>query len=135
MARKPITIAHMEPSVDRSNMISIQKNFESLYSWTELLDTAFNVTITGTTFTLPISWQEIKITYSEIYFCVRNTNDRQHTIIVPADMISKTNASAMFNLAGGNDASMFVTIGGLTDKIGTIKSSVNGSTRLIILAR
>lgn len=132
MARKPITTAHMEPSVDRSNMISIQKNFDSLYSWVELVNSAFNVTTSGTGFSLPISWQELKITYSEVYFCVRDLNDHQHTIIIPVDMIEKTYASTSFNLAGGI---MFVTLGGLADKTGTIRSSVNGSTRLIILAR
>ena len=132
MARKPITTAHMEPSIDRSNMISIQKNFDSLYSWVELVNSAFNVTTSGAGFSLPITWQELKITYSEVYFCVRDLNDRQHTIIIPVDMIGKTYASASFNLAGGN---MFVTLGSLTDKNGTIRSSVPGSTRLIILAR
>jgi len=80
-------------------------------------------------------WKEIKDDYAEVYFCVKGLSDRQHTIIVPTDMINKLNASAIFNLASGSDASMFVTLGGLTSKIGTIKSSVNGSTRLIILAR
>jgi hypothetical protein len=135
MARKPITTAHMEHSIDRSNMISIQKNFDSLYSWVELINSAFNVTTPGAGFSLPITWQELKITYSEVYFCVRDLNDRQHTIIIPIDMIGKVDSSAIFNLAPSVGASMYITLGGLTRKNGTIKSSVNGSTRLIILAR
>ena len=138
MAQKPITSAFTPPGPDRANIKSIEKNFDELYNslkWKELLNTAFSVTITGTTFTLPDTWQEIKDAYAEVYFCVRGLSDHQHTIIVPTDMINKSNASAIFNLAGGNDALMNVTIGGLSDKIGTIKSSVNGSIRLIILAR
>ena len=131
MARKPITTAHMEPSIDRSNMVAIQKRFTS-EAWDELFNSTFNVSISGTTFNLQLSWQEIKANYAEVYFCVREQNDQQHTIIVPTDMINKTNASAIFNLAGGI---MFVTLGGLSDKNGTIRSSVNGSTRLIVLAR
>lgn len=138
MAQKPITAAYTPPGPDRANIKSIEKNFNELYDslkWKELLNTVFNVTITGSTFTLPNTWKEIKDDYAEVYFCVRGLSDRQHTIIVPTDMINKPNASAIFNLADGSDASMNVTIGGLSDKIGTIKSSVNGSTRLIILAR
>jgi hypothetical protein len=144
MSQKPITAAYTPPGPDRANIKSIEKNFNELYDslkWKELLNIAFNVTITGSIFTLPDTWQDIKNAYAEVYFCVRELNDQQHTIIVPTDMINKTNASAIFNLAGGgggwggDNASMFVLLGGLTDTIGTIKSSVNGSTRLIILAR
>ena len=138
MAQKPITAAYTPPGPDRANIKSIEKNFNELYDslkWKELLNTAFNVTITGSTFTLPDTWQDIKTAYAEVYFCVRGLSDKQHTIIVPTDMINKPNSSAIFNLAGGNDALMNVTLGGLSDKIGTIRSSVNGSTRLIILAR
>ena len=138
MAQTPITSAFIPPGPDKANIKSIEKNFNELYDslkWKELLNTAFNVKITGATFTLPNTWKEIKDDYAEVYFCVKGLSDRQHTIIVPTDMINKQNASAIFNLASGSDASMFVTLGGLTSKIGTIKSSVNGSTRLIILAR
>jgi len=145
MAQKPVTSAFTPPGPDRANIKSIEKNFNELYDsikWKELLNTTFNVSITGTTFTLVQSWQQIKDTYSEVYFCVRELNDQQHTIIMPTDMINKTNASAIFNLAGGgsggfdgDNALMFVTLGGLTSKTGTIRSSGAGSTRLIILAR
>lgn len=138
MSQKPITAAYTPPGPDRANIKSIEKNFNELYDslkWKELLNTAFNVTIAGSTFTLPDTWQDIKNAYAEVYFCVRGLSDNQHTIILPTDMINKTHASAIFNLAGGNDALMNVTISGLSDKIGTIRSSVNGSTRLIILAR
>lgn len=145
MAQKPITSAYTPPGSDRANIKSIEKNFNELYDafkWKELLNTAFNVTIAGSTFTLPDTWQDIKNAYAEVYFCVRELNDQQHTIIIPTDMINKTNASAIFNLAGGgsggfdgDNALMFVTLGELTSKTGTIRSSGSESTRLIILAR
>lgn len=134
MARKPITTAHMGPSVDRSNMIAIQKRFTS-DAWDELLNTAFSVTTVGVSFTLELSWQEIKDTYAEVYICVIALDDKSHTIIIPTTMIRKVDSSPIYNLAPSVGASMFVTLGGLADKTGTIRSSVNGSTRLIILAR
>ena len=134
MARKPITTAYMTPGIDRSNMIAIQKRFTS-QAWDELVNSGFNVSTSSTPFTLPITWQEVKDNYAEIYFCVRGQSDRQHTIIVPTDMINKEYASSMFNLASGNDASMFVTLGSLSGNNGSITSSVSGSTRLIVLAR
>ena len=138
MAQKPVTSAFTPPGPDRANIKSIEKNFNELYDsikWKELLNTMFNVSITGTTFTLVQSWQQIKDTYSEVYFCVISLDDKSHTIILPTDMINKLNATAVFNLAPSVGANMFVTLGGSTTKIGTIRSSVNGSKRLIILAR
>jgi hypothetical protein len=138
MAQKPVTSAFTPPGPDRANIKSIEKNFNELYDsikWKELLNTTFNVSITGTTFTLVQSWQQIKDTYSEVYFCVISLDDKSHTIILPTDMINKLNATAVFNLAPSVGANMFVTLGGSTTKIGTIRSSVNGSKRLIILAR
>lgn len=137
MARKPISTAHMEPSIDRSNMVAIQKRFTS-EAWDELLNSAFNLTdpASGTLFNLQLSWQEIKDTYAEVYICVSDpSNHHNHTIIIPTDMIGKDYASAIYYLVSVNNVSMNVTLGGLTDKTGTIRSSVNGSTRLIILAR
>ena len=134
MARKPITTAYMGSGPDKSNMIAIQKRFTS-EAWDELINTAFSVAINGTTFTLQLSWQEIKDTYAEVYICVRALDDKNHTIIIPTTMIGKVDSSAIYNLAPSVGASMFVTLGGLTDKTGVIRSSVNGSTRLIILAR
>jgi len=138
MAQKPITSSFTPPGPDRANIKSIEKNFNELYDslkWKELLNTAFNVSITGTAFTLDKSWQELKDAYAEIYFCVISLDDKSHTIILPTDMIGKEHATAVFNLASSAGASMFVTLGGLSDKLGTVRSSVNGSTRLIILAR
>lgn len=135
MARKPITTSYMGSGPDKSNMIAIQKRFTS-EAWDELLNTAFNVSINGTTFNLQLSWQEIKDTYAEVYICVRAIDDKNHTIIIPTTMIGKVDSSAIYNLAPSVGASMFITLGGLTDKTGTIRSNVNtGSTRLIILAR
>ena len=117
---------------------SIEQNFNELYDyrkWKELLNVSFNVTIAGVTFTLPNTWQQIKDTYSEVYFCVISSDNKSHTIILPTDMINKPNTTAIFNLAPGLGVSMFVTLGGSTTNIGTIKSSVKGSKRLIILAR
>ena len=132
MAQKPVTSAFTPPGPDRANIKSIEKNFNELYDsikWKELLNTMFNVSITGTTFTLVQSWQQIKDTYSEVYFCVISLDDKSHTIILPPDLINKLNATAVFNLAPSVGANMFVTLGGSTTKIGTIRSSVNGSKR------
>ena len=134
MARKPITTAYMGSGPDKSNMIAIQKRFTS-DAWDELLNTAFSVTTFGISFTLQLSWQEIKDTYAEVYICVRALDDKNHTVIIPTAMIGKVDSSAIYNLTPSVGASMFVTLGGLTDKTGTIRSSVNGSTRLVILAR
>ena len=138
MAQKPITSAFTPSGPDRANIKSIEQNFNELYDyrkWKELLNVPFNVTISGVTFTLPNTWQQIKDTYSEVYFCVISSDNKSHTIILPTDMINKPNATAIFNLAPGLGVSMFVTLGGSTTNIGTIKSSVKGSKRLIILAR
>ena len=137
MARKPISTAHMEPSIDRSNMVAIQKRFTS-EAWDELLDTAFNLTnsASGTPFNLQLSWQEIKDTYAEVYICVKGTNDLQHTIIIPTDMINKEYSTAKFNLTPSNGVFMWVTLGGLADNSVSINSMITfTSSRLVILAR
>jgi len=135
MARKPISTAYMGTGPDKSNMIAIQKRFTS-EAWDELLNIEFNAGTGGVTFTLPISWQEIKDNYAEVYICVKAINENNHTIIIPTDMIDKTNASSKFNLAPSTEHRMLVTLGVLTEKTGTIKSSANNSSsRLIILAR
>jgi hypothetical protein len=137
MARKPITTAYMGSGPDKSNIIAIQKRFTH-EAWDELLNIAFSATTSGATFTLPITWKEIKDNYAEVYVCVKASNDYNHTIIIPTAMIDKTNASDKFNLATDEEKHrMLVTLGGLLDKIGTIKSAnnSNSSSRLIILAR
>lgn len=134
MARKLITTAYMSPGIDKSNMIAIQKRFTS-QAWDELVNAGFNVSTSATPFTLPITWQEVKDTYAEIYFSVEAWDDKAHTIIIPTDMIGKQNASTVFNLAPSAGSSMFVTVGGLNAKIGSITSNVSGSNRLIVLAR
>jgi len=133
MARQPISTAYMGSGPDKSNIIAIQKRF-TYEAWDELLNIAFSATTGGATFTLPITWQEIKDNYAEIYVCVKASNDYNHTIIIPTAMIDKTNASSKFNLATSPEHRMLVTLGGVLEKTGTIKST-NSSSRLIILAR
>jgi len=137
MARQPISTAYMGSGPDKSNIIAIQKRFTH-EAWDELLNIAFSATTNGTIFTLPDpnTWQYIKDNYAEVYICVKASNDYNHTIIIPTAMINKTNASDMFNLATDQEnRRMLVTLGGLLDKTGTIKSANNSSSRLIILAR
>lgn len=140
MARKPLTSQSIPPGIDRANIISIEKNFTELYSSLEwkiqrdILTFTLTTNAVGTIFTLPITWQALKDTYSEVYVCIRNLG-KNYSITIPDYMLDDSNSE--YNMTSSGSDRLVVKPGNLSSKTGSILSSLsaNSNARLIILAR